>query len=122
MSQTNHGFFPIFRITQESRHYFSGWFPGICSTVLPRVTAKAFAGTRSVAQEPGKEDRRKLLVDAVRRAAPSVLMACFIRSIMYAAAQHIQPLTKFASSYQFSKPKETNFLPDFTCAYHPPQE
>jgi hypothetical protein len=74
-----------------------------------------------VAQEPGKEDRRKLLVEAVRRAVPSVLMACFIRSIMYASARHIQPLTKFASSYQFSKPEEMNSLPDFTCAYDPPQ-
>jgi hypothetical protein len=96
--------------------------PGSAVQYLPRGTAKAFAGTRSVAQEPGKEDRGKLLVEAVRRAVPSVLMACFIRSIMYAAARHIQPLTKFASWYQFSKPEEMNSLPDFTCAYDPPQE
>lgn len=59
-----------------------------------------------MAQESGKENRSRDRAKAtgrggteVLRAVPSVLMAYFIRSIIYAAGRHIQPVPHEACEF-----------------------
>lgn len=100
-------------------------FPGICGAVLPTGPVKAFAGTRSVAQESGKENRSRDRAKATGRGGTQGSSLC-LDGLFYTKYHLCRGSTHSAGSSRSLRvpisPKEMNFLPDFTCAHHPPQE